>query len=217
MKIDLIKVLAIAVLATFGWTLVGVFGDQEYSGMAMNASISQPIDITLSGNYTAGIFFTNTTEIGTQYPITDMTVLNNATANYWTKMGADSNSTDYYVTSSASNTINITVWHCACTHLICQAGGDCAAGTDVLYVNDTADGGVGWANGTIANFETHAPASYFPDPDNYQVLGKVDAGDDLYMRYWVNPRPNSAPSGDYEGTFSIRAVEESTSVGACSC
>jgi hypothetical protein len=220
MRFDDIKILTLAVIVSFLFAASSlVLGQQEYSGI-MNASISQPIQITLSGNMTEGIFFTNTTEIGTQYSITNMTALNNATANYFRNTSIIYNGTEYYVTSSGSNNVNVTTYHCACDHLLCQAGGDCAAGVDKLYVNDTADGGVGWANGTVTDFTDHSPPNsnyYFPDPDTYQEIGIIDVGNNLYLRYWVNPRPDTAPSGTYQTTFRVRAVEKGTSSGTCSC
>ena len=217
MKIDSMKLLAIAILASFGWTVMSAFGQQEYTGMVMNASLLQPISISISGNLTNGVFFTNGTQIGIQYPIAVMTVLNNATANYWNTSSGSS----YYVMSALANTINISAYHCACDDLTCEAGGSCAAGTDKMYVSYTADGGVAWANGTASNFAVHAPPDttnyYFPGIDSYQVLGVVDNGRVLYLRYWNNPRPNNAPSGNYTTTFKVRAVETGISAGTCSC
>ncbi|MFH8080604.1 MAG: hypothetical protein QXO84_01860 [Candidatus Aenigmatarchaeota archaeon] len=200
-------------IACLALTVTG--GQQEYTSI-MNASIQQPICVQLSGNYSAGIFFTNTTTIGVQYPITNMLVLNNATGNYWGASGG----TVYSAQACSGNTINIKIAHCACDNLKCSSG-DCAKDVDMLYVNYTTDGGVGWANGTTATFATHSPPNsnyYFPDIDTYQLIaGNLAPGSYIYMRYWIDPRPNNAPSGVYNNTFKIRAVEISQSFGTCNC
>ncbi|MBU5689410.1 MAG: hypothetical protein KQA41_04270 [Candidatus Aenigmarchaeota archaeon] len=212
------KILKISIILLFILFLANTtitLGQQDFQAI-MNASIQQPICIQLSNNYSAGVFFTNTTTIGIQYPITNMKVLNNATANY---VGA-SFGTEYYVQACPGNTINVKVAHCACDDLICQSG-DCAVGTDKLYVANTSQGGVGWANGTTATFSTHIPPGnsyYFQGIDQYQIIaGDLAPSSSIYMRYWMDPRPDSAPSGKYQTTFQIRAVEISSSIGTCSC
>lgn len=212
------KYLLLAISSLF-FILIAVttisLGQQEYRSI-MNASIQQPICIQLSGNYSEGVFFTNTTTIGAQYPITNMLVLNNATGNYY----GPSYGTTYSIQACSGNTINIKVAHCACENLKCSSG-DCAIGVDQLYVSYEADGGVGWANGTTATFNIHAPPDtsyYFPDTDVYQIIaGNVSPGDSVFMRYWIDPRPNNAPSGVYNTTFNIRAVEIAQNIGTCSC
>ncbi|MEM5777121.1 MAG: hypothetical protein QXJ06_01595 [Candidatus Aenigmatarchaeota archaeon] len=187
-------------------------GNQDYQAI-MNASIQQPICIQLSNNYSAGVFFTNTTTIGVQYPITNMKVFNNATDNY---VGASSG-TEYYVQACPGNTINVKVAHCACDDLVCQSG-DCALGVDKLYVANTSQGGVGWANGTTATFSTNVPLLNFTATDQYQIIaGDLSPNSYIYMRYWIDPRPDSAPSGNYQTTFQIRAVEINSVIGACTC
>jgi hypothetical protein len=191
------------------------FADQEFKSI-MNASIQQPICIQLSSNYSAGVFFTNTTTIGIQYPITNMGVLNNATGNYL----ETSYGTTYSVQACPGNTIDIKVAHCACDNLKCSSG-DCAVNVDQLYVSKTSDGGVGWANGTSATFSQHTPIDdnyYFTGIDTYQLIaGNITPSNYIYMRYWIDPRPNNAPSGVYNTTFNIRAVEITQSFGTCSC
>ncbi|MEM5776843.1 MAG: hypothetical protein QXJ06_00145 [Candidatus Aenigmatarchaeota archaeon] len=192
------------------------FGQQEYSSI-MNVSISQPICIQLSGNYSTGILFTNTTNKGTQVNITYMTGLNNATANYL----AASDGTAYYIQACAGNTIDVKAAHCACEDLICKSG-DCIVGTDKLYVTYGPGGGVGWANGTTATFNVHSPPDttnyYFQSLDSYQIIaGNITPGGYIYMRYWIDPRPDNAPSGVYNNTFRVRAVEINSNFGTCSC
>jgi hypothetical protein len=210
--------LLIAILSLFFALLATTnisFGEQEYTSI-MNASIQQPICIQLSGNYSQGVFFTNTTTIGVQYPITNMLALNNATGNYY----GPSYGTTYSVQACSGNTIDIKVAHCACDNLKCSSG-DCAVGVDQLYVSYASGGGVGWANGTSATFDVHTPPNsnyYFPDIDTYQIIaGNLTPGSYIYMRYWIDPRPDNAPSGKYNTTFSIRAVEITQSIGTCSC
>lgn len=191
------------------------FGQQEHTSI-MNASIQQPICIQLSPNYSAGVFFTNTTTVGIQYPITNMLVLNNATGNYWGSGGG----TVYHIQACSGNTIDVKVAHCACEDLVCSSG-DCSVGQSRLYVSYTSEGGVGWANGTTATFSVHTPPNtnyYLPEPDNYQqISGSITPGGLVYMRYWIDPRPNNAPSGVYNNTFKIRAVEFTQPFGTCNC
>jgi len=203
---------AIIIVSFLAFTTI-VFGQQEYNSI-MNASIKQPICIQLSGNYSDGIFFTNTTTVGAQYPITDMSVWNNATGNYW----GSSSGTVYYIQACPGNAVSVKVAHCACEDLLCS-GGDCSTGVDRLYVQYIGgQGGVGWANGTTPTFGTHTPSQYFAGTDSFDyIAGNLTAGGSIYMRYWIDPRPNNAPSGIYNNTFKIRAVEITTSIGTCSC
>lgn len=207
--------LVLVIISAFWMSLTTILGLNEFRA-DMNASIQQPICIQISGNYSNGIYFTNTTTKGVQYPITLMTGYNNATANYL----AASDGTAYYVQACSGNTINVKVAHCACDDLICSSG-DCAVNTDKLYVSYTADGGVGWANGTTATFNQHQPIDntyFFPAILQYQyIAGNLTPSDYIYMRYWIDPRPNSAPSGVYNTTFKIRAVEILSSIGSCTC
>jgi hypothetical protein len=217
MKFDFIIVLFIAVVASFIWTSVSlVFGAQQFMGQPMNASISQPICITISTNYTQGVFFTNTSTIGTQYPITDTMVLNNATDNYINATG-----TAYWIQSCGSNKVNVSSYHCACDNLKCSGGG-CAVGADIMNVSySAADGGVGWANNTTFATVVHAPPNnnfYFSTIDSYQLVGgQMNGTSYIFLRYWIDPRPNTVPSGTYNTTYNVRAVEYATAVGSCTC
>lgn len=203
------------ILTAFLISLTTILGQNEFSA-AMNASIQQPICIQISGNYSNGIYFTNTTTKGIQYPITAMNTYNNATANYL----AASDGTAYFVQACSGNTIDVKVAHCACDDLLCSSG-DCTVDIDKLYVSYSTDGGVGWANGTTATFNQHSPINsnyFFPGIDQYQLItGNLTPSSYIYMRYWIDPRPNSAPSGVYNTTFKIRAVEISTNIGTCTC
>lgn len=220
MRIDSKGLIVAMVISFLLATTSLVFSTQTYTGMAMNASLSQPIDITISANYTAGIFFTNSTFSGTgvQYPLTSMEVDNNATGNYAANSSTVINGTDFYVTSSASNTINVTVHHCACGDLICQAGGDCTQDVDFLYINATLGDGVGWVNGTaMESGLAHAPTTYFIVEKAHQNIGLLDAGNSIYLRYWLDPSPDSSPSGTYQTTYEIRAVQHIELPGSCTC
>jgi hypothetical protein len=225
MKVNSKTILIIIVTISFLWASLDiVFSDQEFTNKPMNASISQPICIEISGNYSIGVLFTNTTTIGTQYPITNMGVLNNATSNYW-----NNSATEYWIRACTGNTINSSVYHCACEDLTCSSG-SCAVGTDRLYVSYTADGGVGWANGTNSsvNGVPDSPPStsyYFAGTKAYQLVGlRLDPSGSypgayryVYLKYWIDPRPNGVPSGVYNTTYKIRAVETGTSAGSCTC
>jgi len=205
------------VFVLFCISLSKTFGQQtqEYTSL-MNATILQPICVVLSSSYSTGVFFTNTTTKGVQYPITNMKVLNNATGNYLEA----SDGTAYYVEACSGNTIDIKVAHCACDDMICTGGG-CTVGTDKLYVTNTSQGGVGWANGTTATFSIHAPPGnnyYFQALDTYyNISNAISPSGKSYIRYWIDPRPDNAPSGNYEANFKIIAFEVSSTHGTCSC
>ena len=60
MKIHEIGLIFVVIVATgILLHLMSVFGADTFSSMPMNASISQPICVQLSGNLSQGIFFTN--------------------------------------------------------------------------------------------------------------------------------------------------------------
>jgi hypothetical protein len=192
-----------------------VEGQNEVTG-PINASISQPICIQASGNLTAGIFFTNRTTIGVQYPITDMTVANNATGNYWGPGGG----TVYNVTACSGNTINVTVYQSACDNL--------KNGTNEIFVDYApgdapGEGGQGlfFGNGTTPTaptLNTSSPPPWTLKVDTFVLIGyRLDKNENIYLRYWLNPRPNNAPSGVYNTTYLIRAVEFGTLPGSGAC
>jgi hypothetical protein len=198
--LGLIGVLTVAALITL------VLAQQEYTGMPMNASISQPICIQLSGNLSAGIFFTNKTTIGVQYPITDMTVANNATGNYW----GPNFGTVYWVKACSGNTINVSVYQSACDNLY-----NSTLGAYIYLTYDSGDGGQGAFFGNSTTSAT-APTLSETQPyafkvDDYVMLAEriwPAAGyDTVYLRYWLDPWPNNAPSGIYNTTYKIRAEE----------
>ncbi|MGC8812634.1 MAG: hypothetical protein ACP5O8_03575, partial [Candidatus Aenigmatarchaeota archaeon] len=191
-----------------------IFAQYETKSYPMNASIYQVIGITLSDYLKEGILFTNTTTIGIQYPITNMTVWNNATRNY----NGTSYGTLYYITASSANQVNIKICHCACDDL---------TNTTLnarLYINGTGcagQQGVGWANGTTATNPGDYPpgTNYnFTKPDDYQIVaGSLAPNSAIYLRYWINPCPDNVPSGIYNTTYMFKAVEIGQTCGTCSC
>ncbi|MEM5855349.1 MAG: hypothetical protein QW472_03460 [Candidatus Aenigmatarchaeota archaeon] len=178
----------------------------------MNASISQVIGIVLSNELAEGIFFTNKTTIGVQYPITDMTVWNNATRNY-NGTPPYYNTTLYWINASSSNKVNITICHCACDHLNCSNTTEC--GNSFLNIT-----GVGWSNSTYNN-ATHPqypPLFNFTAPDTFQsITVNLPPGLGVYLRYWIDPQPDNVPSGRYNTTYLFKAVEVSQNCGTCTC
>ena len=199
----------------------------EYSG-PMNASIQQVISISLSENLTKGIFFTNDTMNDTQVNISVMEGRNNAIYNY---PGGDQSKTEYWI-QSTSGTTNVTICHCACAPLTCSGGGLCTIGTDTLAVACSNPGSpddcVGFYNTSNDNTGGSMSSGYtspnfgFPAIDQYQIIGPiVDNNKYVNLRYWLNPNPDNAPSGIYNTTWMIRAVEsDGTSpgnCGTCSC
>lgn len=189
---------------------------QEYGPIIMNASISQPICIQISDALSQGIFFTNKSTIYFQYPITDMTSENNATGNY----NGTSFGTLYNVTACPGNTINVSVYQSACDNL--------KNGTNTINLYyDAGDGGQG---GFIGNATTatgfSAESTYFVQGysmlvDNYRLVAEriwpVAGKESIFLRYWLDPWPNSAPTGIYNTTFKIRGAEIGTSPGSGSC
>jgi hypothetical protein len=216
---------------------VSVFSQSAtYSG-PMNVSVSLVLQISLSGNLTNGIWFTNGTQNNTQYNLTNSTYLdawNNAIYDY--PDGSNWN-TSYWIQALSSNTINMTVCQCPCANLICRSGsGMCSSPTDfynVTYNCQTGnEGGVGFRNGTNTSVSAPWPTPYAPSygsafqgfglADAYTVIGAViGPGNYTNLRYWLDPYPNSEPSGIYNATWQIRAVESlgtaAGSCGTCSC
>jgi hypothetical protein len=208
--LSLIGVLTVAALIT----LVLAQGQQEYVGMPMNASILQPICIVLSGNLSQGIFFTNKTTIGVQYPIRDMTVKNNATGNYW----GPSYGTVYNVTACPGNTINVSVYQSACDNL--------KNDTNIIYLtwNPTnAQGGfIGNATSPtgFAAESTYFTEGYSMLVDAYRLVAEriwPVGQPSIYLRYWLDPWPDNAPSGIYNTTYKIRAEEVGVTPTGAEC
>jgi len=203
----LIVFLGIASLASM------TMGQTNVVSGPINASISQPITIQASGNLTTGIFFTNGSTIGVQYPITNVNIENNATANYWGSGGG----TEYWVRSGSTNQINITIYFTACD--------DLKNSTLNAYINltyDSGDGGQGafFGNGTTATTPSlNTTVDYaFKKVPNWALVGsKVDASNYIYLRFWLDPWPNNAPSAIYNTTYKILAVEYGTNPGSASC
>jgi hypothetical protein len=202
----------LAVLLAIASFVTMSFGQQEYTG-PINASILQPICIQLSGNLSQGIFFTNTTSKGLpQVPISVMDAYNNATGNYW----GSGDTTVYYVTACSGNTINVSVYQSACD--------DLRNGT--FYINLTwnpANTGEGAFFGNSTTNSATSPSlsatqGYAFKVDDYVMLVyMLDAGKDIYLRYWLNPWPNNAPTGIYNTTYKIRAVDYTQSPGSGAC
>jgi hypothetical protein len=199
----------------------------------MNVSVSLLLQISLSGNLTSGIIFTNGTQNTTQYNLTGSSTLdawNNAIYNYY---GGSNWETGYWVQANATNAINATICQCPCDNLICKANsGVCSSPGDfynVTYNSSTTanEGGVGFrnvSNNTIFS-PGYAPAwgssglMGFGLADSWTVIGAViGPGNYTNLRYWLDPYPNNQPSGIYNTTWSIRALEyNDTSGGASSC
>jgi hypothetical protein len=187
-----------------------IFAQYETQPAIMNASIYQAVGIYLSDYLAEGILFTNTTTIGVQYPITNVNAWNNATRNY----NGSSYGTLYNITAWSANQVNVTICHCACSDLTNVTGGN----TYYIYINGSGTGeGVGWANGTTSN-PGDSPSDRFPKPLEYQIVsGNLAPGNATYLRYWLNPYPNSVPSGIYNTTYRFKAVEIGQTCGICSC
>ena len=188
----------------------------------MNASITQTIALTLSGNLSTGIFFTNTSTIGIQYAITSMNTFNNASKNY-NDTTPIAGGTAYYVESPASNTANMRVCQCACNNLTCSSG-SCTPNTDKMYVNTSTNEGVWWGNSSGPTTVAGAPLGAGTFPFNwtlqYQVVNAsmpLGVLNRLYLRYWLDPYPNTTTSGVYNTTYKFIGIESSLSCGTCSC
>jgi len=205
-------------------SLPGIFAVTEQYGGPMNATIQQYISFTMSNNLTAGIFFTNDTGsvTGVQYNLTEMDAWNNGTGNF---IGAGGG-TVYNITAVAGNTAPIMVCHCVCGNLTCISG-DCAAGSDYLYTTAGAQGseGIEWGNGTTpTNVPTTPTQSYseFLGTGEFQyqaVNTSLPASADIYLRYWLDPNPDTMTSGVYNTTYKFKIVEYTLNCDntACSC
>ena len=202
-------------------SMPNIFAITETQPAPMNASIQQVISFELSGNLSLGIFFTNTTTRHVQYAITQMDAWNNATENY----GDDTNyGTMYWVHTFNSNTAPTKICHCVCNNLTCSAG-DCQEGVDYMYIyvpSEPDSEGVRWANATSATGVPDSPQYSFPAPGTlvYQVVNASmpeykDAY--IYLRYWLNPYPDTITSGTYNTTYKFKIVEASLDCGTCTC
>jgi len=178
----------------------------------INASISQPISISISDQLKKGIWFTNGTQKITQYPITNVTIENNATHNY----AGPSEGTLYNI-SAGDNTINVSIYMMLCDNLMNSTFN---AWINLTY--DEGDGGQGmfFGNGTTATAPTltTTAAWSFSAIDTYTLIApNVDRLTTRHFRFWLDPWPNNAPSVIYNTTFKIRAVDYTQPPGTGSC
>ena len=217
-----VSLLFLLILSVVVLTYFPLAGSMETGVSPMNASITQTIALTLSGNLSTGIFFTNTSTLGIQYAITSMNTFNNASKNY-NDTTPIAGGTAYYVEAPASNTANMRVCHCACNNLTCSSG-SCTPNTDKMYVNTSTNEGVWWANGTTptgpANVTLGAGTYPFNWTLQYQVVNaSMPFGtlNRVYLRYWLDPYPNTTTSGVYNTTYKFIGIESSLSCGTCSC
>jgi len=196
---------------------------EEYTGRVMNASISQPICIELSPQLAAGIFFTNETTIGTQYPITDVQTWNNATENY----NGASYGTNYNVTVCSGMTGVFKIYQSVCENLKNDTIGGII---NISYVDQPApndDGagvieGIGVNNATTATGVPDSPSFGPSTIDTYFLIGynitrSYTGRESVFLRYWLNPYPNNIPSGIYNTTFKIKAVDIAQDPGDGTC
>jgi hypothetical protein len=207
---------------------VSVFSQsQTYSG-PINISVSLAVQFSISQNLSAGILFTNDTQNNTQHNITNMDAWNNAIWNY---PDNSSTNTSYWVQALSSNAINMTLCQCPCDNLVCKSGsGLCASPGDfynVTYNSQTGNrGGVGFRNVSNTTIFSPGDAPNYGSPfqgfglvHNFTVIGAViGPGNYTNLRYWLDPYPNNKPSGIYNSTWNIRAVEyNETTGGAGDC
>ncbi|MEM5854647.1 MAG: LamG domain-containing protein [Candidatus Aenigmatarchaeota archaeon] len=151
------------------------------------------ISAELSPKLSEGIFFTNRTgaEINQQFPI--HIDWNNATWNY----NASNKKTEYWVNNTG--TVAFDLCFKANSHLTCSSGS--CAGLTIDISN------VAWNNSTLTDennpsFDTSKRLSL-----NYQkVAFNVAPSQLIYFRFWVNV-PFGQPSGIYNSTFSVKAVD----------
>jgi hypothetical protein len=210
----LIALLGMASLASI------TIGQQPYDIKVgpINASILQPISINVSNELAEGILFTNGSTIGVQYPITNVHIENNATRNY----NGTSFGTLYSVGSSIGNSINITIGFTPCDDL------RNATFNAYIRLNYTSGGEDGPEGGFFKNSTTSATDSNLnldtPTQDyafkvrEWVIVGsRVSPGQNLYLRFWLDPWPNNVPSGIYNTTYRIKAVEYNTSLGDVGC
>jgi len=159
------------------------------------------ISIELSPKLSEGIFFTNFTGslLNQQFPLDDMTVWNNATWNY---NSSDSGKrTEYWVKNTGTNPEDICLR--AKSNLICSSSGCTGSYIDITNA--------AWNNATSNDpaFDISKRLSL-----NYiKVAYSLAPGETIYLRFWVNPEPDTLPSGTYNTTFDVKGVSEGSTCG----
>ncbi len=153
------------------------------------------IQILISEKLSEGIFFTNLTGSiqNKQYPISNMKVWNNATWNY--NQSDPNKATAYWIKNTGTNPEDICIK--ADSDLICSSGA-CAG-------NSISTDNIAWSNSTSSDppFNTEKRLSL-----NYvKIAYNVQPDQIVYFRFWLNPEPDNLPSGVYNTTYSIKAVE----------
>jgi hypothetical protein len=154
--------------------------------------------ISLSPKLSEGIFFTNRTgaEINQQYNV-ENNAWNNATWNY----NATSKQTAYWI----NNTGTVPMDFClkANSDLTCSQGA-CAG------VTISADN-IGWNNSTSNDQDNPSYDTSKRLSLSYQkVAFGVSPGATIYLRFWLYVSVGK-PSGIYNTTYSVKAVEEGQS------
>ena len=218
-----IGILAISLLVA-GSFMIPALSQTTNTGV-VNASVRQTVAISLSGNLTTGILFTNDSSNATLVNITQMSAWNGAMYNFNNDFANGGANTSYWVQNTGSTT-NITLCQCACGDLYCVVGAPgslCGAG-DYMLVAYSGGKGVAYFNSTNVStgmgpyFNLTGISYGFPSTDNYYIIGAVvDFNKYLNLRYWLYPNPANKPTGVYNTSYKILAVESNGTLPSAQC
>ena len=126
-----------------------------------------------------------------------MKAWNNATWNY--NQSDASKRTEYWIKNTGTNPEDVCIK--ADFDLICSSPS--CTGNSISITN------AAWSNSTSNNppFDTSKRLSL----NFVKVAYNVQPNQVVYFRFWLNPEPDNIPSGIYNTTFQIKAVEAGTS------
>ncbi len=156
------------------------------------------IAMEISPKLAEGVLFTNRTgaEINQQFNV-EPGRWNNATWNY----NASDLTTAYWIKNTGTNPQDFCMR--ALTDLLCSPESELCQGYSISIINVT------WNNSTSTDANTPAfetTKRMVKEPDWIKVACNVQPDQKVYLRFWLYV-PSSKPSGIYNTTWSIKAIE----------
>jgi hypothetical protein len=169
--------LLVITLATILILPLGHTGTTDEKTTSSSATVNVWVEVSLSGNLTAGILFGN---------VNPNTNNNNATGN------VPAGSTTYNVTAGAANNVNIDL--CIKDDVPLTKGGDTIANSGYTYdwnavATDPALPGTAITTSYAKTGHTN-----------------IAAGDSSHSRFWLDV-PNAQPAGSYSNTVYLKGIE----------
>jgi len=186
-----------------GWRIYANDTCGNWEATSINTFTIQSISISISEKLSEGIFFTNKTgSILNKQENVNISDWNNASWNYNNTPSPGNLFTMYWI----KNTGNVNEDFCikANSDLTCNTGacaGQSISIDNVVWNNDTSN------SATTPSFDTTKKMS-----TSYSKVGySITPNSYIYLRFWLYVPPGK-PSGKYNTTFSIQAVQEG---GSC--